>query len=570
MVFAGKRLVNHRIRSIEVMEKRFCRALCFMEPDCVSINLDKRVDGSGNYKCELNNVTHEGHEHELREEENSSYHAAKSACVKNSCKNNATCQSGFNDKGYRCLCTAEFKGRHCDQDVDECSSGFHSCSADAVCNNTKGSYYCTCKPGYSGDGWSCNDINECIEGISNCSIDAVCNNTKGSYNCTCKPGYSGNGQTCKDIDECSTGNDNCSANSECSNTKGSYSCTCKPGYSGDGRTCKDFDECSTAETHNCNADAVCNNTMGSYTCSCKTGYFGDGWTCQGKCPLFACFYNVKFTITDFLTDIDECATGKQKCSADAECNNTKGSYNCTCKPGYSGDGRTCNGKFSPSSWRCVINRSNVSGVMTLYLDSKPISIFCHMGNFGCGDGGWTPVMKTDGNKITFHYNSSLWISKSDYNLPGGATGFDRQETKLPTFWNTPFEKICLGMKIDNLTNFILVNKTAVSLHSLIADGKYRNTSLGLKLWKSLIGSNASLQTSCVREGFNAVCSDKKASKARIGIIADDKEDCSDCDSRIGFGTGGYQDDNHTCGNEATYSSDNGSRHIKAMGYILVQ
>ena len=77
MVFAGKRLVNHRIRSIEVMEKRFCRALCFMEPDCVSINLDKRVDGSGNYKCELNNVTHEGHEHELREEENSFYHAAK-------------------------------------------------------------------------------------------------------------------------------------------------------------------------------------------------------------------------------------------------------------------------------------------------------------------------------------------------------------------------------------------------------------------------------------------------------------------------------------------------------------
>ena len=77
MVFAGKRLVNHRICTIEVMEKRFCRALCFMEPDCVSINLDKRVDGSGNYKCELNNVTHEGHEHELREEENSFYHAAK-------------------------------------------------------------------------------------------------------------------------------------------------------------------------------------------------------------------------------------------------------------------------------------------------------------------------------------------------------------------------------------------------------------------------------------------------------------------------------------------------------------
>lgn len=43
-------------------------------------------------------------------------------------------------------------------DVGECSSGLHSCSADAVCSDTKGSYKCSCKPGYSGDGWSCNGI----------------------------------------------------------------------------------------------------------------------------------------------------------------------------------------------------------------------------------------------------------------------------------------------------------------------------------------------------------------------------------------------------------------------------
>ena len=42
------------------------------------------------------------------------------------------------------------------------------------------------------------------------------------------------------------------------------------------------------------------------------------------------------------------------------------------------------------------------------------------------------------------------------------------------------------------------------------------------------------------------------------------------DSRIGFGTGGKHDDNNTCGNEAKLSSDNGDKHIKAMGYILVQ
>ena len=38
----------------------------------------------------------------------------QSACVENPCKNNATCQSGFTDTGYRCLCTAGFKGRTCD------------------------------------------------------------------------------------------------------------------------------------------------------------------------------------------------------------------------------------------------------------------------------------------------------------------------------------------------------------------------------------------------------------------------------------------------------------------------
>ena len=27
-----------------------------------------------------------------------------------------------------------------------------------------------------------------------------------------------------------------------------------------------------------------------------------------------------------------------------------------------------------------------------------IPVFCHMEDFGCGDGGWTPIMKIDGNK----------------------------------------------------------------------------------------------------------------------------------------------------------------------------
>lgn len=40
-------------------------------------------------------------------------------------------------------------------EVDECASGTHNCHIDANCTNTKGSFYCTCHTGYSGDGVTC-------------------------------------------------------------------------------------------------------------------------------------------------------------------------------------------------------------------------------------------------------------------------------------------------------------------------------------------------------------------------------------------------------------------------------
>ena len=126
------------------------------------------------------------------------------------------------------------------------------------------------------------------------------------------------------------------------------------------------------------------------------------------------------------------------------------------------------------------------------------------------------------------------------------------------------------MKTGEQDNFIAINKSASSLYSLIADGKYRATSLGRNTWKKLIGSRASLQPNCNKEGFNAVGENHSHSKARIGYIANQENNCGTCDSRIGFGTGGYHDDSNTCGNQATHNPDNGNRHIRAMGYILVQ
>ena len=253
----------------------------------------------------------------------------------------------------------------------------------------------------------------------------------------------------------------------------------------------------------------------------------------------------------------------------------------------------------------VLYRWTKSQVYPLIFGSQNIPVYCHMGNFGCGDGGWTLAMKIDGKKVcyfsikeyhccklyttitflfstfqkTFHYDSKFWSDKNIYNLPGGKTSFDSQETKLPTYWSTPFSRICLGMKINQQLRFIVINKQASSLHSLIADGKYRATSSGRNAWKKLIGSQSSLQANCNKEGFNAagkttgtVGSAKGYSRARIGILGNNEKDCVSTDSRIGFGTGGYVDDSNTCGNDALkgHTSDNGEKHIKAMGYILVQ
>ena len=43
-----------------------------------------------------------------------SFFLPQNACVSNLCKNQATCQTGFTAKGYRCLCIAGFKGEYCE------------------------------------------------------------------------------------------------------------------------------------------------------------------------------------------------------------------------------------------------------------------------------------------------------------------------------------------------------------------------------------------------------------------------------------------------------------------------
>ena len=52
--------MNHIIRTEQVPDIDLCELLCYQEPNCVSINYH-----TGTNNCELNNVTHRGHDDEV-------------------------------------------------------------------------------------------------------------------------------------------------------------------------------------------------------------------------------------------------------------------------------------------------------------------------------------------------------------------------------------------------------------------------------------------------------------------------------------------------------------------------
>ena len=73
---------------------------------------------------------------------------------------------------------------------DECSDKSHTCDENSICRNRKGSFECTCKTGYVGDGQFCEDIDECSDDLHFCVANSDCKNTPGSFECVCSEGGS--------------------------------------------------------------------------------------------------------------------------------------------------------------------------------------------------------------------------------------------------------------------------------------------------------------------------------------------------------------------------------------------
>ncbi|KAJ7414143.1 hemicentin-2 [Willisornis vidua] len=223
-------------------------------------------------------------------------------------------------------------------DVDECTEGSHICRYNQLCQNTAGTYRCTCPPGYRtlGVGWPCLDVNECLQFPPPCAFE--CRNLRGSYECLCPTG-----RTLLPGGQCGT------AGMDGGGTMGSMSRDtplhwlrpsprgrsfytqlalrrvakdvgmgvrgppCPTGYIRRNSTCTDLDEC---QSNHC--QHKCRNSPGSFNCICPPGYqlLSNGKTCH---------------------DMDECAEGTIQCNLSQMCFNTRGGAQCVdvpCPAGY--------------------------------------------------------------------------------------------------------------------------------------------------------------------------------------------------------------------------------------------
>ena len=114
----------------------------------------------------------------------------------------------------------------------------------------------------------------------------------------------------------------------------------------------DIDECHE-NIDGCSQ--LCSNTVGSYTCGCRDGYrlASDGHTCNG---MYCCILTV-IGLTSQLNhaDINECAEEIDRCAQN--CQNTIGSYTCSCNSGYrlGSNGYSCNGIIQNSGGTLIHN-----------------------------------------------------------------------------------------------------------------------------------------------------------------------------------------------------------------------
>ncbi|KAJ7323134.1 hypothetical protein OS493_032422, partial [Desmophyllum pertusum] len=109
-LIAGKALVGHVIRTVQVKNGDQCEIRCYGELQCLSYNLGPYQNG---HACELSKSDHIRHPDNLIPMPGYLYRGTKNLCSSSPCSINATCLS-LTPTAYQCLCPAGFTGINCE------------------------------------------------------------------------------------------------------------------------------------------------------------------------------------------------------------------------------------------------------------------------------------------------------------------------------------------------------------------------------------------------------------------------------------------------------------------------
>ncbi|RMC03028.1 hypothetical protein DUI87_20221 [Hirundo rustica rustica] len=310
------------------------------------------------------------------------------------CNGHGSCDDGYAGTG-ECRCNDGFNGTSCEL----CLPGRYgftcrplppacspSCSANAVCteNNT-----CQCKPLYNGDGITCTAAELCKQNNGGCHRAAGCTQHGVKVFCSCQKGYKGDGFTCLPINPCADGfNGGCHEHAICIVTgPDRRKCECKNNYIGDGVNCSvmqlPLDRC-LQDNGQCHPDADCadlhfqDTTVGVFHLRSPVGQYKMTYeqakeACANESATIATYnqllyaqkaryhlcsagwldgervgYPTAFSspncgsghvgIVDYGRRVNLSETWDVFCYREKD-------VNCTCKPGYVGDGISCSGNL---------------------------------------------------------------------------------------------------------------------------------------------------------------------------------------------------------------------------------
>uniref|UniRef100_A0A8U7M4K0 Stabilin 2 n=1 Tax=Corvus moneduloides TaxID=1196302 RepID=A0A8U7M4K0_CORMO len=392
------------------------------------------------------------------------------------CKNNGQCDEGYSGTG-RCFCETGWTGRLCETKLALPPTCSPSCSAHAVCteNNT-----CQCKPLYNGDGITCTAAELCKQNNGGCHKAAECTQHGVKVFCSCQKGYKGDGFTCLPINPCADGfNGGCHEHAICIVIgPDRRKCECKSNYIGDGLNCSvmqlPLDRC-LQDNGQCHPDADCadlhfqDTTVGVFHLRSPLGQYKMTYeqareACANESATIATYnqllyaqkaryhlcsagwldaervgYPTGFSSPNcgsgYVGIVDYGRRANLSETWDVFCYREK-EVNCTCKPGYVGDGISCSGNLLQVLMSFPTLTNFLSDIMAYSNTSRKgreflqylTDLSVHATLFAPNDSGLKENETLSGRDIEYHLSNANIMFYED--LTNGSTLLTRLGKKL--------------------------------------------------------------------------------------------------------------------------------------------